>query len=281
MTIPTLEALLSMLGQGFIQRAFVIGAIVALLSSILSVFIVLKRISLIGDGLAHTAFGGLALGYYLGLMPIWVAGGIVVLGSVGITKAMRSSKISGDAAVAIFLELGLASGIVLLSLTRGLGVNLESLLFGSILLVSLEQILYAFLVLAVTAAFVLLFYKELAYSTFDEVQAKASGVSTWFFDYSVSVLAGIAIIVSIPIVGVLLISALLVLPAVTSVQISKSLWQTVILSPIFALLSVVLGLVGSIILDTASGATIVLVGLAVFLLVLFAKRIVGKRIPTR
>jgi zinc transport system permease protein len=194
---------------------------------------------------------------------------------------MRSSKISGDAAVAIFLELGLASGIVLLSLTRGLGVNLESLLFGSILLVSLEQILYAFLVLAVTAAFVLLFYKELAYSTFDEVQAKASGVSTWFFDYSVSVLAGIAIIVSIPIVGVLLISALLVLPAVTSVQISKSLWQTVILSPIFALLSVVLGLVGSIILDTASGATIVLVGLAVFLLVLFAKRIVGKRIPTR
>jgi zinc transport system permease protein len=281
LTIPTLEALLSMLGQGFIQRAFVIGAIVALLSSILSVFIVLKRISLIGDGLAHTAFGGLALGYYLGLMPIWVAGGIVVLGSVGITKAMRSSKISGDAAVAIFLELGLASGIVLLSLTRGLGVNLESLLFGSILLVSLEQILYAFLVLAVTAAFVLLFYKELAYSTFDEVQAKASGVSTWFFDYSVSVLAGIAIIVSIPIVGVLLISALLVLPAVTSVQISKSLWQTVILSPIFALLSVVLGLVGSIILDTASGATIVLVGLAVFLLVLFAKRIVGKRIPTR
>jgi zinc transport system permease protein len=261
-----------MMAQGFVQRAFTIGIIVALLSSILSVFIVLKRMSLIGDGLSHTAFGGLALGYYLGVLPLWVAGGIVLLGSIGITKAMRS-KISSDAAVAIFLQLGLASGIVLLSLARGFGMNLESLLFGSILLVSFDQILQALLVLVATFTFVVLFYKELAYSTFDEVQAKASGISTWFFDYSVSVFAGIAIIVSIPIVGVLLISALLVLPAVTSVQISRSLRQTVLLSPIFGLLSVVLGLIGSIILDTASGATIVLVGLGVFLFILFAKRI--------
>jgi len=246
---------------------------VAFLSSLLSVFIVLRKVSLIGDGLAHTAFGGLALGYYLDLVPLWVAGGVVVLGSIGITRAMRSSKISGDAAVAIFLQLGLASGIVLLSLARGFGVNLESLLFGSILLVSVDQIFYALLVLGATLTFIFLFYKELVYSTFDEVQAKASGVRTWFFDYSVSILAGIAIIVSIPIVGVLLISALLVLPAVTSVQLSNSLRQTVILSPVFGLLSVVLGLLASIILDTASGATIVLVGLAIFLLALFIKRI--------
>jgi len=246
---------------------------VAFLSSLLSVFIVLRKVSLIGDGLAHTAFGGLALGYYLDLVPLWVAGGVVVLGSIGITRAMRSSKISGDAAVAIFLQLGLASGIVLLSLARGFGVNLESLLFGSILLVSVDQIFYALLVLGATLTFIFLFYKELVYSTFDEVQAKASGIRTWFFDYSVSILAGIAIIVSIPIVGVLLISALLVLPAVTSVQLSNSLRQTVILSPVFGLLSVVLGLLASIILDTASGATIVLVGLAIFLLALFVKRI--------
>ncbi|MGA3406765.1 MAG: metal ABC transporter permease [Candidatus Bathyarchaeia archaeon] len=273
MTISTLEAFLSMMAQGFVQRAFVIGVIVAFLSSLLSVFIVLRKVSLIGDGLAHTAFGGLALGYYLDLVPLWVAGGVVVLGSIGITRAMRSSKISGDAAVAIFLQLGLASGIVLLSLARGFGVNLESLLFGSILLVSVDQIFYALLVLGATLTFIFLFYKELVYSTFDEVQAKASGIRTWFFDYSVSILAGIAIIVSIPIVGVLLISALLVLPAVTSVQLSNSLRQTVILSPVFGLLSVVLGLLASIILDTASGATIVLVGLAIFLLALFVKRI--------
>jgi zinc transport system permease protein len=171
-----------MMAQGFVQRAFVIGVIVAFLSSLLSVFIVLRKVSLIGDGLAHTAFGGLALGYYLDLVPLWIAGGVVVLGSIGITRAMRSSKISGDAAVAIFLQLGLASGIVLLSLARGFGVNLESLLFGSILLVSVDQIFYALLVLGATLTFIFLFYKELVYSTFDEVQAKASGIRTWFFD---------------------------------------------------------------------------------------------------
>ncbi len=271
--MPTLDAFLSMMTQEFIQRAFVIGIIVALLSSILSVFIVLRKISLIGDGLSHTAFGGLALGYYVGVLPLWIAGGVVLLGSIGITKTMRSSRISGDAAVAIFLQLGLSSGIVLLSLARGFGINLESLLFGSILLVSFDHILQALLVLAATFTFVLLFYKELAYSTFDEVQAKAAGVNTWFFQYAISVLAGIAIIVSIPIVGVLLISALLVLPAVTSLQIGRSLWQTVILSPIFGTLSAILGLIGSIILDTASGAMIVLVGLAIFLLTLSAKQI--------
>jgi zinc transport system permease protein len=270
-----------MMAQGFVQRAFIIGIIIALLSSILSLFIVLKRISLIGDGLAHTAFGGLALGYYLNVLPLWVAAGVVILGSIGITKTTRSSKISSDAAVAIFLQLGLASGIVLLSLGRGFGINLESLLFGSMLLVSPDQILYAVLVLGATLALILAFAKELAYSTFDETQAKASGVSTWFFDYLVSVLAGIAIIVSIPIVGVLLISALLVLPTLTSAQISNSFRQTVALSPFFGLVSVILGLIASIILDTASGATIVLVGLAIFLVTLLAKRTQRKRLPAK
>jgi zinc transport system permease protein len=160
-----------MMAEGFVQRAFIIGIVIGLLSSILSLFIVLKRISLIGDGLAHTAFGGLALGYYLNILPLWVAAGVVILGSIGITKTTRSSKISSDAAVAIFLQLGLASCIVLLSLSRGFGVNLESLLFGSMLLVSPDQIFYAVLVLGVTLALILAFAKELAYSTFDETQA--------------------------------------------------------------------------------------------------------------
>ena len=270
--VLTFDAFLSMMAQGFIQRAFIIGIVVAMLSSVLSVFIVLKRISLIGDGLAHTAFGGLALGYYLDLVPLWVAGVIVILGSIGITKVTRSSKISGDAAVAIFLQLGLASGIVLLSLARGFGFSLESLLFGSILLVSGDQILYAVIVLAATLIVVFIFFKELVYTIFDETQAKASGIKTWFFDYLISILAGMAIIVSIPIVGVLLISALLVLPAVTSMQVSSSFKQTVILSPVVGLLSVILGLWASVILDTASGATIVLVGLALFLLSVLIKR---------
>jgi zinc transport system permease protein len=283
----TLETFLTLLSAGFIQRAFIIGMIIAVLSSILSVFVVLKRVSLIGDGLAHTAFGGLALGYYLSslgvisgalgsyldVFPIWVAAVVVVLGSVGITKAIRSAKVAGDAAVALFLQLGLAFGIVLLSLSRGFGINLESLLFGSILLVTSNQIILAMSILIITFVLIFLFFKELVYTTFDEVQARAAGVETPFFDYLISVLAGIVVIASIPIVGVLLVSALLVLPAVTSVQISRSFKETMILSPMFGITSVVIGLPMSIILDTASGATIVLTGLGMFLVVLGAKRL--------
>jgi len=275
MTI-TLDFFLSMLQQAFIQRAFLIGIIIAILSSVLSTFIVLKKYSLIGDGLAHTAFGGLALGYYLGLEPLWVAAITVILGSMGITKATRSAKISSDAAIALFLQLGLASGIVLLSLARGFGVNLESLLFGSILLVNTEEIITATVILLVTLAIVFLFYKELAYVSFDEIQARAAGMRTWFFDYLISGLAAVAVIASIPIVGVLLISALLVLPGITSLQVSRSLRATVLLSPLFALLSVVIGLLLSIALDTASGATIVVTGLLILLFVLALKKLASK-----
>jgi zinc transport system permease protein len=265
-----------MLQQPFVQRAFVAGIILAILTSILSIFIVLKRLSLIGDGLGHTAFGGLALGYFVGAQQSvnWVAAIVVVLGSMGMTKAIRSAKISGDAAVALFLELGLAGGGVLLSLARGFGVNLESLLFGSIILVNYEQIYIALAVLMATLAIVIAFYKELGLVTFDETQAKAAGVKTWVFDYLVSGLAGVVVMAAIPIVGVLLISALLVLPALTSLQVSRSFKQTMTLSPVFGLLTVVLGLLLCIVLDTTPGATIVIVGLTIFLFVITGKKTV-------
>jgi len=270
----TLDLFLSLLAARFVQYAFVMGVIIGILSSILSIFIVLKRLSLIGDGLSHTAFGGLSLGYFLSVVyfvdiaPIWAGTVVVVLGSIGITKAIRSTKISGDAAVALFLQLGLASGIMLLSISRGFGFNLETLLFGDILLVNLDQIYVALGVLAATLALIFIFYKELVYTTFDEIQARASGIRTWVFDYMISIVAGIAVIASIPIVGVLVISALLVLPALTSIQIARSFKQTVILSPIFGLISVVLGLLLSLIINSAAGATIVVVGLLIFAIVL-------------
>ncbi|OLC60912.1 hypothetical protein AUH73_08515 [archaeon 13_1_40CM_4_53_4] len=271
--MTTLNELIILLQAGFVQRAFIIGIIVAILSSILSVFIVLKRVSLIGDGLSHTAFGGLALGYYLDIVPLWVAAVVVVLGSLGITRAIRSTRISSDAAVAVFLQLGLSAGIVLISLARGFGINIESLLFGSILLVTLDQIIIASVILVAVLSVIFLFYKELVYTTFSESQAKASGVRTWFFDYLVAALAGVVVIAAIPIVGVLLISALLVLPALTSLQVSKSFKQTILLSPVFGIASAFLGLFVSLILDIASGATIVLTAMGIFVIILGTKRI--------
>ncbi len=269
--MTTFDTLISLLQAGFVQRAFIIGVIIAILSSVLSIFIVLKKVSLIGDGLAHTAFGGLALGYYLNLVPLSVATPIVVLGSMGITKAIRSNRIPSDAAVAVVLTLGLSSGITLISITRGFGFNIESLLFGSILLVSSDQIYIAIGILLVTLTVIFVFFKEFLYTTFDEQQARASGIRTWIFDYMLSALTGIAVIATIPIVGVLLIAALLVLPALTTVQITRSFKETIIISPLFGLASVILGLFFSLILDAAPGGTIVLSSLGIFAIVMGTK----------
>lgn len=269
----SLDQVIALLSYAFVQRAFIIGIAVALLSSLLSVFIVLKNLSLIGDGLAHTAFGGLALGYYIGAVPLWTAGTVVVLGSMGITKVSRSTKIPGDAAVAVFLTLGLASGILFWSLGLGFGTNLEGLLFGSILLANADQILIAVVILVITIAAVLFFFGKIVYTTFNESQAQAAGIRTWFFDYLLSILTGIAVIVSIPIAGILLIAALLVLPGLTSIQVARSFRQTMLLSPVFGLASVIAGLFLSLFLDAPPGATIVLAGLAILLCVVGARKI--------
>lgn len=263
--------LYSFLNQPFILRAFIIGIIIALTTSVLSVFVVLKRVSLLGDGLAHSTYGGLSLGFFLGLPPLWVGSVVAVLSALGITKSQRTKIIPGDAAVAIFLVLGLGGGTVLISLSRGYGFNLESLLFGSILLVSTEQIYEALAFLAVVMSVIFSLFKEFAFITFDETQALAAGMRTWLYDYLFSVLAGITVILSVPVVGVLLIAALLVLPGLTSLQISQSLRQSVVLSLTFGVLSVILGLIGSIVLDTASGAMIVVAALGVFVAVGTAK----------
>jgi zinc transport system permease protein len=268
-----LDQVVSLLAYGFVQRAFLIGVLVALLCSLLSVFIVLKNVSLIGDGLAHTAFGGLAIGYYIGFVPLWTAGIFVVLGSMGITKVSRSAKIPSDAAVAVFLTLGLASGILFLGLGRGFGINLESLLFGSILFANVEQILIAAIILIVTTVSILFAQGKLVYTTFSESQAQAAGIRTEVFDYLVSILTGVAVIVSIPIAGILLIAALLVLPGLTSIQVARSFRQTMVLSPVFGLASVVLGIFISLILDVAPGATIVLSGLGILLAVVAFRKI--------
>jgi len=289
----TLDAF-SLLQAPFMQRAILIAIIIALLSSILSIFIVLKRISLIGDGLSHTAFGGYALGYYItallfgslatysyfaGIIPQWVGAITVILGSIGINKALRSTKIAGDAAVAVFLQLGLAAGVTLVSITGGFGVNLENLLFGSILAVDFQQIIIAGVVTAVSLAIIFLFFKELVYITFDETQARAAGIRTWVYDYLLSILAGVTVVIAIPVVGVLLMSALLVLPALVSTQVTKSFRQTVILAPIIGLITVTFGIIISVIINAAPGGTIVLTGLAILAIVIIAKKIQNSTKP--
>lgn len=258
------------LQYAFMQRALIAGLFVALSCSLIGVFLVLRRLALIGDGLAHIAFGGLALGMFTGLPPLLTALVTTIAGALGI-QWLKQRKVSADAAIAVVFSFGLAVGVVLVSLARGFNVDLFSFLFGSILAVSTTDVyIVAALGLLVVVA-VVVFYKELLYITFDEEAAKASGLPITFLNNALMVLTALTVIVAMRVVGVLLVSSLIVLPTVTARQLARSFRSTIMLAVIAALLAVVFGLVASYYLDIAAGGAIVLVAGILFLLASMAR----------
>ena len=255
---------LEILTYGFMQRAIISGIAIALLCSVVGLFLVLRRYSLFGDAVAHSAFGGIAAGLFIGIYPLWTAYIVAVGSALIITRIKSSYKISGDASVAVLLSSGIAVGLVLISFSGGFTVDILSFLFGSILLVSAEDTV---IILGLTGAIlivILLLYRELVYSTFNEEQAKVSGIPVEKLNYLIVFLAGITVVTSIQLVGILLISALFVIPNVTAIMYGKSFKQTALLSIAFANISVVGGIFLSYYLDITPSGTIVLLSIAIF-----------------
>jgi zinc transport system permease protein len=264
---------LEILQLGFVQRALITGVAVAVICSAVGLFLVLRRHSLFGDALAHAAFGGIAVGLFANIYPIWTAIVVSVLAALGMTKLRQSTKIPPDATVAVLLSSGLALGIVLVSLSGGFSVDLFSFLFGSILLVSQEEVIMILALSAAILAILLLLYKRFMYITFDEEQAKVSGLQVSRLNYLFIVLASIAVISSIRLVGILLISSLIVIPNITAMMFGKGFKKTAVLSGAIAASSVVAGILISYVANIATGGTIVLVLVITFLATLAAKRI--------
>jgi zinc transport system permease protein len=255
---------LEILYYGFMQRALVSGIAIALMCSVVGLFLVLRRHSLFGDALAHSAFGGIAVGLFLGIYPIWTAFIISISSALAITKIRQKFQISGDAMVAILLSSGLAIGVILISLAGGFTVNLFSFLFGSILLVSLENTILILGVAGSILIVILLLYRQLVYTTFNEEQAKVSGIQVEKISYLIVVIAGIIVVSSMQLVGILLTSSLIVIPNVTAMLFSRGFKQTVILSMIFAVFSSVTGILTSYSFNVAPGGMIVLVSIIIF-----------------
>jgi len=256
--------MLEILQYGFMQRAFIAGIMIAIICSAIGTFIVLKRLSMIGDGLAHIALGGIALGLFLNVYPVITALLFSAISALGINR-LRKTKIHGDVAIAIFFSAGLAVAVVVLSLANGINVDLFSYLFGSILTVN-ETDLQIILGLGIlTVGAIILFYKELVYLTFDEESAMVSGIPVDKLNDVLVVLTAITVVISIKIVGVLLVSSLLVVPAATSLQISKNFKETILFSTVFAILSVITGLISSYYFNIATGGAIVLVSIVFFI----------------
>jgi zinc transport system permease protein len=255
----------------FMQRAFMIGILIAILCAIIGLFIVLRRMALLGDGLAHISFGGIAAGMFFGIYPILSALIFSVLGALGIQK-LKKMKVYSDSAIAIFFSFGLALGIILISLSRGFNADLMSYLFGSILAVSTVDILLILAVGIVVLITIYLFYKELVYITFDESSAKASGLPVEKLDTLLVILTAVIVVLSMRIVGILLVSSLMVIPASTALMFKKSFKQTMIISTIIAIISVIIGLISAYYFNLAAGGAIVMVLIAIFLTLLIFKK---------
>ena len=253
------------LSFGFMQNAIISGIAISLICSTVGLFLVLRKYSLFGDALAHSAFGGVALGLFLGVYPLWAAYVVSILSALGLTKIRQKFDISGDAIIEILLSSGIAIGIVLISLSGGFTIDIFSFLFGSVLLVSTENVI---MILGLCAAILIILitgYKKFMYITFSEEQAQVSGIPVQKLNYLLIAIAGVTVVTSMQLVGVLLVSALFVIPNVTAMMFKRSFKQTIILSMSFSVFSTVAGIMISYPLDIAPSGMVVLLAIMLFI----------------
>ena len=263
--------ILEALSYTFMQKALVAGIAVGLICSFMGTFLVLRRYSLFGDGIAHVAFGGISVGLFLGVFPLWTAFILSIFGVLGLQKLRQSTKISGDSAVAVVLVSGLAVGVILVSSSGGFSVDLFSFLFGSILLISNEDTIMILAISAGIIATLTLLQKQFLHLTFNEEQAKLVGLRTTLLNYAFVVLASITVVTSMRLVGILLISALIVVPNITAMMFGKGFKKTVFISMSIAVISVVSGILVSYSFNVAPSGTIVVIAVGILVGTLILK----------
>ncbi len=264
--------MLEIFQYSFMLRAFQAGIIVALICPLIGIFLVLKRYSLMADTLAHVSLAGIALGLITRLNPIIIALAASVIASIAIEKLREAKKVYSESALAIFLSGGLSLAVILISLSGGFNVDLFSYLFGSITTVRESDISIIFFLGLIVTAILLSLYKELVYVSFDEETAKVSGIPTRLINALLIISTAATIAISIRIVGILLISALIVIPVITALQLKKGFRATIIFAEIFSLFSVIMGIISSFYLNIPAGGTIVLIAICLFIITLIIKR---------
>jgi zinc transport system permease protein len=254
------------LTYGFMQRAFITGILTAIACALLGIFLVPRRYSLIGDGLAHISFGGIALGILFRVEPFITALIFSIIGSIGIIKLKEKARIEGDTAIAIVSYASLGLGIFIASIANGFNVDLLSYLFGNILSINpLEMLLSAGLAIAV-ALVVIYLYDELFALAFNEDTAKTAGINVNLMNTLLIVLTAITIVSSMKVIGLLLAASLIILPAASAFQVARSFRQALIISIAISVASVLIGLVVSYYMNWAPSGSIVLLNTLVFVI---------------
>lgn len=256
----------------FFQRALIGGALIGLAAPLMGVFLVLRRLSMIGDTLAHVSIAGIALGFLLDIYPIGVGLVFALLASYGIEKLRRAYKTYAELSIAIIMSGGVALATMLFTLGRGFNMNVMSYFFGSIYTLDYTDLAVVGAVTVLIVVMVAVNYKEMFLMFFDEDAAGVSGLPVRAYNIMITMLTALVISVSIKIVGALLVSSLLTIPVACSLLVARSFKHSVLWSVLFAEAAVLLGLVAAGIWDLAPGATVVLVLIAILIGILFIKR---------
>lgn len=262
---------------GFMQRALIAGLAVAVACAILGVFLILRKDAMIGHGLAHVTFGGVALGLFVQVTPILAALAVCILAALGILKLKEKAGLYEDTALGIFSSVGMAIGIILVSLAGSFNVNLLGFLFGNILAIEAFEV---WISLGLTVAVLLtvsLFYHELFYLTFDPESAATAGIKVKKLEALLAVLSAVTVVLGMKVVGILLVAALVVIPSAAGLMLAGNFRQAMAISAMVAVLSVSLGLLSSFYWDLPASGSIVILSF-VFFLVLFLVRVLKRKV---
>lgn len=259
--------MLDIFSYSFMQRSLIMGIIIAIIAPTIGLFLVLRRLSVIGDALSHVALSGAAFGLLLGIYPVYTAIGFSIIAALGVEKLRKEYSEYAELSLSIVLSAGIGLASILISLGNTTGIF--AYLFGSLALVTEKDIWVVFILGVFIILSIVYLYKGLFYITFDEESAKMAGVPVRKMNVFFSILVAVTIGISMRTVGVLLISSLMILPVATSLLIAKSFKQALLYSNLFGVLSVVLGLILSFYLDLAPGGTIVMTALSILIIVMF------------
>ncbi|HWS28902.1 MAG TPA: metal ABC transporter permease [Clostridia bacterium] len=273
-----IDTLTEMFSYTFLARAVVVGLLISLCAALLGVSLVLKRYSMIGDGLSHVGFGALAIATAMNAAPLTVSIPVVVLAAFLLLRISESSKIKGDAAIALISTSSLAIGVVVISLTTGMNTDVCNYMFGSILAMSKDDVTLSIVLAVVVLTMFALFYNKIFAVTFDENFAKATGVKTNVYNMLIAFLTAITIVLGMRMMGALLISSLIIFPALTSMRLCKRFKTVTICSAIVSLTCFFTGVILSYVKATPTGASVVIVNVAAFLLFWAASAVKGRRI---
>lgn len=260
------ETLLEMLSYPFMVRAFVVGILVALCSALLGVSLVLKRYSMIGDGLSHVGFGAMAVAAAANAAPLAVAIPVVIVAAVLLLRISGSSRIKGDAAIALISTSSLAIGVMVISMTTGMNTDVYNYMFGSILAMSQEDVALSVTLAVVVLVLYIFFYQKIFAITFDETFARATGVKSGLYNTLIAVLTAVTIVLGMRMMGALLISSLIIFPALTAMRACRTFRSVTIHAAVISVVCLAAGLLMSYLGGTPAGASVVMANIAALIL---------------